>query len=62
MARGVLNTAPLVAQRIAASIRSINARQRVPVTAGFAIKIRSLPTAMRDENRSGAIAATVKLR
>ena len=59
MARGAPNTAAAAAQQIAASIRSINAKQHVPVTAVFATKIPSRPTAMRD-SRSGAIGATVK--
>jgi hypothetical protein len=56
MARGVVIT-----QRIAASIRSSNARHRVPVTPVFALKIRSLRTVMQD-SRSGAIGGTVKIR
>src|ERR1700737_3740821 len=54
MARGAPNMASKAAQRIAASIRSPNVRQRVPVMAVVAIKIRSLLTVMRD-SRSGAI-------
>jgi hypothetical protein len=56
MALGALNTAGHMAGRAAASIRSRNARQRVPATARFATKTHSQPTVMRD-NRSGAIRA-----
>ena len=61
MARGAPNMASKAAQRIAASIRSPNVRQRVPVMAVVAIKIRSLLTVMRD-SRSGAIGVTVRGR
>jgi hypothetical protein len=61
MARGAPNIAAGAAQRIAASIPSSNARQRVRAMAAFVTKIRSRPTVMQD-SRSSAIGVTGAVR